>query len=126
MSEAVVDTNALVYYIVEDSPNHLEAVEKLDALESWHLPTVVVHELAWFFKKAAPDRGAEILKALLDYKKVVVHCEDLPVLRRATTAGLAHYNDFVILHTAKKLGLPIVTFDIKMRKRAEALGVPII
>ncbi|MEZ0248816.1 MAG: PIN domain-containing protein [Thermoproteus sp.] len=126
MNEAVVDTNALVYYIVEDSPYHLEAAEKLDALESWHLPTVVVHELAWFFKKTAPDKGVEVLKALLDYKKVVVHCEDLPTLRRAVAAGLAHYNDSVILHTARKLGLPVVTFDLKMKKRAEALGVPTI
>ncbi|MEM1598487.1 MAG: PIN domain-containing protein [Pyrobaculum sp.] len=126
MSEAVVDTNALVYYVVEDSPHHAESVEKLDALEKWHLPTVVVHELAWFFKKTAPDKGAEVLRALLHYEKVVVHCEDVATLRRAASAGLVHYNDAVVLYTARRLGLPVVTFDEKMKKRAEALGVSVL
>jgi predicted nucleic acid-binding protein len=126
MGEAVVDTNAVIYYVVEDSPLHREAEALLDALDFWHLPTVVVHELVWFFKKAAPDRGIEVLRALLGYEKVVVECEDLASLRKAVGAGLAYYNDLVVILTARRLGLPLATFDKRMAKRAEALGVPVL
>ena len=51
--EAVVDTNAVIYYVVEDSPMHEEAETLPDSLDVWHMPTVVIHELVWFFKKAA-------------------------------------------------------------------------
>jgi len=56
--EAVVDTNAIIYYVMEDSPMYVEAEALLDGLDVWHMPTVVIHELVWFFKKAAPVVGA--------------------------------------------------------------------
>ena len=51
--EAVVDTNAIIYYVAEDSPMYVEAEALLNRLDVWHIPTVVIHELVWFFKKAA-------------------------------------------------------------------------
>jgi predicted nucleic acid-binding protein len=48
--------------VVEDSPMHEEAETLLDSLDVWHMPTVVIHELVWFFKKAAP--GVGVLKAI--------------------------------------------------------------
>jgi len=36
--EAVVDTNAVIYYVVEDSPMHVEAEALLDGLDVWHMP----------------------------------------------------------------------------------------
>jgi len=102
--EAVVDANAIVYYVVEDSPMHVEAEALLDGLDVWNMPTVVIHELVWFFKKAAPDEGVGVLKAPLEYEKAVIHCEDAATLRGAVDAGLTHYNDAVVILTAKKLG----------------------
>lgn len=124
--EAVVDTNAIIYYVVEDSPMHVEAETLLDGLDVWHMPTVVIHELVWFFKKAAPEEGVGVLKALLEYEKVVIHCEDATTLRGAVGAGLTHYNDAVVILTAKKLGIPLVTFDTRMAKRAKAHGVSVL
>jgi predicted nucleic acid-binding protein len=48
---------------------HEEAEALLDSLDVWHMPSVVIHELVWFFKKAAP--GVDVLKALLGCEKVV-------------------------------------------------------
>ncbi|MEM4650472.1 MAG: PIN domain-containing protein [Pyrobaculum sp.] len=124
--EAVVDTNAIIYYVVEDSPMHVEAETLLDGLDVWHMPTVVIHELVWFFKKAAPEEGVGVLKALLEYEKAVIHCEDATTLRGAVGAGLTHYNDAVVILTAKKLGIPLVTFDARMAKRAKAYGVSVL
>lgn len=124
--EAVVDTNAIIYYVVEDSPMHVEAEALLDGLDVWHMPTVVIHELVWFFKKTAPEEGGGVLRALLEYEKAVIHCEDAATLRGAVGAGLTHYNDSVVILTARKLGLPLVTFDARMAKRAKAYGVSVL
>jgi len=124
--EAVVDTNAIIYYVVEDSPMHEEAETLLDSLDVWHMPTVVIHELVWFFKKAAPEEGIGVLRALLEYEKAVIHCEVAATLRGAVGAGLTNYNDAVVILTAKKLGIPLVTFDARMAKRAKAHGVSVL
>jgi predicted nucleic acid-binding protein len=47
-------------------------------------------------------------------------------LRGAVGAGLTHYNDAVVILTAKKLGIPLVTFDTRMAKRAKAYGVSVL
>ncbi len=112
--------------MVEDSPMHEEAETLLDSLDVWHMPTVVIHELVWFFKKAAPEEGVGVLRALLEYEKAVIHCEDAATLRGAVGAGLTHYNDAVVILTAKKLGIPLVTFDARMAKKAKAYGVSVL
>jgi predicted nucleic acid-binding protein len=87
---------------------------------------VVIHELVWFFKKAAPEEDVGVSGALLEYEKAVIHCEDAATLRGAVGAGLANYNDAVVMLAAKKLGLPLVTFDARMAKRAKAYGVSVL
>jgi hypothetical protein len=82
---------------------------------------VVIHELAWFFKKAAP--GVGVLKALLEYEKAVIHCEDAATLRGAVGAGLTHYNDAIVILAVRSLGMSLVTFDAWMAERARAYGV---
>jgi hypothetical protein len=39
---------------------------------------------------------------------------------------LTHYNDSVVILTARRLGLPLVTFDARMVKRAKAYGVSVL
>jgi len=46
---------------------HVEAEALLDGLDVWRVPSVVIHELVWFFKKAAPEEGVGVLRALLEY-----------------------------------------------------------
>ncbi|MFP3250947.1 MAG: type II toxin-antitoxin system VapC family toxin [Thermoproteus sp.] len=87
---------------------------------------LVIHELVWFFKKTAPEEGGGVLRALLEYEKAVIHCEDAATLRGAVGAGLTHYDDSVVILTARKLGLPLVTFDARMAKRAKAYGVSVL
>jgi hypothetical protein len=58
--------------------------------------------------------------------KAVIHCEDAATLRGAVDAGLTHYNNAEVTLTAKKLGLPLVTFDAWMAKKAKAYGVSVL
>ena len=46
--KAVIDTNILIYDLVEDSELHKEAEELLDSLEEWLIPSLVIHEFTWF------------------------------------------------------------------------------
>ena len=86
---------------------HEEAEALVDGLDAWHMSAVVIHELVWFFNKAAP--GVGVLRALLECEKAVIHCEDAATLRGAVGAGLTNYNDAVVILTAKKLRMPPVT-----------------
>ena len=67
-----------------------------------------------------------MFKALLEYVKAVIHCEDAATLRGAVGAGLIHHNDAVAMLAAKKLGIPLVTFDARMTKRAKAYGISVL
>jgi len=67
-----------------------------------------------------------VLGALLENKKAAMHCEDAATLRGAVDAGLTHYNDAVVMLTAKKLRIPLVTFDTRMAKKAKAYGVSVL
>jgi predicted nucleic acid-binding protein len=105
--------------LVESSPMHVEAEALLDSLDVWHMPAVIIHELVWFFKKAAPEEG-------VGASRVRESGDPLRRRRQAVGAGLTHYNDAVVILTAKKLGIPLVTFDARMAKRAKAHGVSVL
>jgi len=74
----------------------------------------------------APEEGVGVLKALLEYEKAVIHCEDAATLRGAVGAGLTNYNDAVVILAAKKLGVPLVAFDARMAKKAKTHGVSVL
>ncbi|WP_054854100.1 PIN domain-containing protein [Vulcanisaeta distributa] len=134
MSEAVIDTNALIFYIVEDSREHARAVEILNNLNKWFLPHIVIYELAWFFRSVnvPRDRAIDILSNLINYRKVVLVCDNdivkwvLRIMRDAGWGGLGSFNDLVILGTAYVLGKPLFTFDEELRRRAKRVGVEVL
>lgn len=49
--EAIVDTNILVYEMVEDSIYHEEVVDRLGRLERVHIPTNILIEFILVLKK---------------------------------------------------------------------------
>jgi len=67
-----------------------------------------------------------VFKALIEYVKAVIHCEDAATSRGAVGAGLIHHNDSVAMLAAKKIGIPLVTFDARMTKRAKAYGISVL
>ena len=48
---AVIDTSVLVYDTVEDSEKHSDAEELLESLDGWLIPSLVLYEYVWFFKR---------------------------------------------------------------------------
>ncbi|MFP3282052.1 MAG: PIN domain-containing protein, partial [Caldivirga sp.] len=43
MQELVIDTNALIFYVIEDSKEHAKADKALNSLSKWYVPTIVIY-----------------------------------------------------------------------------------
>ena len=133
MPEAVIDTNALIFYIVEDAREHAKAVKVLDGLDRWFLPHIVIYELTWFFKSInlSRERALDILSSVISHRKVILVCNDDVIkwvlhVMRGSDWGLGSFNDLMVLGTARVLNKPLLTFDEKLRRRAKRLGVEVL
>jgi len=134
LKEAVVDTNVFIHAIVEDSDLHGEARALLYSLDRWYVPTIVLYELVWFFKRVGLD-VAEVrrcIEAVLSSTRCVVVPDTGRCTRRALSmivqgaASLKHFNDLVILSTAIETCRRIATYDGKLRSIAEKYGVEVL
>jgi len=124
---AVIDTNILVFDTFEDSDSHVEAAEALDALDEWVIPGIVFHEYVWFMKDqgmAVEDTRMKVNEYLSDAKARFRPIDADDVSFAVDKAKrLMEYNDLLILSSAKRLGLPLLTFDKRLINRARGFGV---
>ena len=127
---AVVDTNVLIFDTFEDSEHHKDATSKLDSLEKWHFPSIVFHELVWFFKARNIPLARARLKLeeyMTNEKTVFISCTPDDIRFAATEMrSYRKYNDLLILSAAKRLGHLLFTFDEELRKTAVENSVPLI
>lgn len=130
---AVIDTNVLIYDTFSNSGFHKEARALLDSLDKWCIPPIVIQEYVWFFKnqgfsvKEARTMLSEYtsdprFKGLVEDHKVILRALELLEKEKLS---LSRFNDVIILtHTLEKGYL--ATFDQKLRKLAERLGVEVL
>lgn len=132
--EAVIDTNVLVYDTFIDSLYHEEAASLLDNLDSWIIPLIVLYEYAWFLKGFTLEAG-KVREKVLDYAsdvKTVVACENVEDILWALNVvvgeglSVARFNDMVVLAVAARRGVPLATFDTRLRRRAEERGIEVL
>jgi uncharacterized protein len=124
---AVVDTNILVFDTFEDSAQHDEAVKALNALETWIIPGIVLHEYVWFMKDqlvGVEETRLKVEEYLTDAKTRfrTVDADDISFSLQ-NAKRLRDYNDMLVLSSARRLGLPLLTFDKDLSKSAKRLGV---
>lgn len=134
LQEAVIDTNVLVYDTFEDSLHHEVAARLLDDLDRWLIPLIVLYEYVWLLKGmnlSVTDVRDKLLEYVVEEKCVVVR-EGVHELRWAISViaeeglSLARFNDKVILSIAVRHGVPLATFDARLRRQATKLGVHLI
>lgn len=90
----------------------------------------MIHELVWFFRA----RKLELSRAKTKVEEYLANEKTsfLPVtaddIRFAITRmkDYTQHNDFIILSTAKRLGLPLLTFDQELRRIARANSVDLL
>jgi len=125
--KAIIDTNVLVFDTLEDSEFHREASSGLDSLDGWGLPSIVFHELVWFFKsqQIAVSRATAKVKEYLTNEKTnfVSSSADDIMFASSKMKNLRAYNDLVILSAAVRTGLPLYSFDEDLKANARRHGV---
>ncbi len=130
----VIDTNVLIYDTVEDSKYHETAKDILDSEDPWSIPSIVIYEYVWFFKRQnyEPEEVKTLLKNYLtDPRKKIItddgdHSTNSLNILEDENLSLKHYNDMVILSSARGSEQPIVTFDGKLRGIADRYEVELI
>ncbi|MDI3497836.1 PIN domain-containing protein [Archaeoglobus sp.] len=132
--KAVIDTNVIVYDTFEDSVFHQEAMQLLDRIDVWVIPTIVIHEYVWVLKSLKVD-VKEIkykVEEYINHYKTKMVSENkqivLSALERIVGGGLSlsRYNDELILAVAGREKLSLATFDERLRRQARARGVEVI
>ena len=127
---AVLDTNVLIFDTFADSEFHLQAASTLDSMERWSLPGIVFHELIWFFKvrKIELSRARTKVEEYMANEKASFSPCTADDIRFAMTRmkEYSQYNDLIVLSTAKRLGLPLFTFDEELKKSAKENSVRVV
>jgi len=130
---ALIDSNVYVYNAIEDSEYHLKSREILDSLSKWIISTITLHEIIWTLMELL-DRNATLsyVKSLLSHRKIeIVLVEKRDILWSLENISrenisLARYNDKIILSLAKRLNVPLLSFDKQLLSQAARKGIPII
>jgi len=127
LSSAVLDTNVIVYDTFEDSIYHDKSREILDSLDTWVLPLIVLYEYIWLMKEigvSLEDISVKVQEYAWD-PKARVTSGGRDAIRWALAALLeenlspSRFNDKVVLSIAEREGIPLATFDRRLRAQAQ-------
>ncbi|ASJ14877.1 PIN domain-containing protein [Thermococcus radiotolerans] len=127
---AVIDSNVFIYAAVEDSEYHENAMELIHSLDRWIVPTIVIYETVWNFRKLgfSTEEAKELVEQILFDPRTSL-ADDRQYLLEGfellENLSLTHYNDSVVLATAKDIGT-LATYDKKLRNRAAKLGIKLL
>ncbi|MCH1770382.1 MULTISPECIES: PIN domain-containing protein [Metallosphaera] len=123
---AVVDTNVLVYDLVENSPFHMDARERLNKLDAVVLlPNILVEFILVTSVKLKMDQ--EIVKGKVE--EILRNSVIARVTRRdfKTVLGLhlnmREINDHLLVAVAKRLKLPVLSYDSDVINLCTRFGV---
>ncbi len=115
---AVVDTNVIFAYLYEKDPYHKKAKELIERCEKIFLPSVVIFELIFLFRKY--DINLKILYYLL-YSKEIEYIEttldDIYFALKNDPKSYDEFNDYLILHAALRLKANLLTFDKELEEK---------
>lgn len=127
---AVLDTNVLIYDTLEDSSLNAQARKRLDGLDKWYIPAIVIHEFVWFMKGEEAElsftREKVIEYTTHEKAEVVPDGTDEIIFSIERVKSYRDYNDYLILAAANRASLPLFTFDRRLRETASKLGVRVV
>lgn len=127
--ESVIDTNVLIYDMMEDSEFHERAKDALDKIEAQIIPLTVVEEVVHVLQylKVNKDVISKKIMEILNFDILVSAgrneiVEAIHILNKEK-ASYRRFNDKLILGIAKEKGLPLLTFDEDLAKECNMNGI---
>lgn len=123
---AVVDTNVLIYDFLENSPFHKASRELLNSLDKIILlPNILVEFILVSLRLKIDEniirnKVEEILK-----NSILVRIKKEDVIG-AINLNIKEVNDALLVIVAKRLDLPIISYDEDVIKACKNLGIKII
>jgi predicted nucleic acid-binding protein len=119
----VVDTNVLIYDFISNSPYHEEARKKLEDLERIILiPNILVEFILVSLRLNINEEDVKKkVKEILNQSIVVrIHKSDF---LQAIRINIKEINDTILAIVAKRLNLPVFSYDEKVRSLCKELDV---
>ncbi|MEM0104826.1 MAG: PIN domain-containing protein [Candidatus Methanomethylicia archaeon] len=123
---AVVDTNVMVYDLISNSPYHDDARRKLNSLERIViLPNILIEFILVLLRlnvdeNIIKDKVIEIIE-----NSVFVRVKKIDVIR-ALELSVKEVNDAILVVVAKRLELPVISYDSDVIEMCKRLGVKVI
>ncbi len=120
----------LIYAYFEDfKEEHEKAKRILNSLETWMIPFISLVELFWFSRGiglGTKESRDLLLRYLVDKRTHILHSSLEDVIDSLTIEDPLDWEDELILLMADEQGVPIATFDGKMREKARKRGIQLI
>ncbi|BFH74226.1 PIN domain-containing protein [Sulfurisphaera javensis] len=124
---AIVDTNVLIYDFVSNSPFHEEARKKLESLEALVvLPNILVEFILVSILKLKINE--EIVRKKVEEilrQSVIVRVRKRDFVE-ALNLNVKDINDALLVSVAKRLNLPVMSYDSDVKELCEKVGVKIV
>ncbi len=132
--EAVVDTSVLIDAMVGEARKHRRAREQLAGFAKITLPGIVLYEMVWVLKKlgAEPDAVRNAIETLVRNPKVTIATDDGTIASKAIgriveeKTTLSNFDDKVVLETALRLGVPLLTYDRELVRESRGAGAKLV
>ncbi len=131
--EAIVDTNVLVYEMVEDSLYHKEVLNKLKKLDKICIPTNILIEFILVLRKLGLD-----IEIVIDKVKEILEREDVKLIPISPSdfkeairiigeksLSLREINDKIVLAIARRRRLPLCTYDRSLLEQAKEMSIKV-
>ena len=130
----LVDTSALVYDTIENSPHHDSASELIDELEDPTINSMSIVELGFVLPRYGIDNESVRMKIeeLLQSDYFTVSWLSGKMMEKVSSfmaenkLSFRDFNDWIIAHDANSRKVPLVTFDKILQKQCKKLGIQVI
>ena len=118
MRKVVADTNFVIAVMFKDHEFHERAIKDWEGIERAYLPIIALSELAYFLIRN--KLRTDVIKAVISDPKIEVvenTLDDVLYAIKESPKSYDDFNDYMIVSTAKRLGLEVLTYDEKLRRK---------
>ena len=128
--EILLDASAIIAYIVGEPKSSIviETTENSKIVSPNILPFEIANALTRMLKKGIIDDKVKLISLIENFQTIPIKLLDIDLKKSLEIAFnfKIYAYDAIYLETAKRLSLPLLTFDRGMRRIGQEIGVTIL